>query len=154
MGFYSVLMFSFVASTWSMLSLASPINQHQKVSVKQAQCLGFKIKQTTEQHIELQYPSILDESWQPIATMVEYQLNGQPSFVVKTPFDKAQQIQPSIQLGFYDPIDTNRDAHITISYRCTIGCQWPYSKTFTMPPVSLLLTAENRDDLDCESLIQ
>lgn len=136
-----LLWISFLGASFS--CQAERIAQHHTLSPQQAHCLGFTTEQSTDNHVNIKYPALIDNRWEPVATMVEYSIDGTPLFVSKTPFNSVKTPDPAIVIGFYKPTSQSQDAEITISYRCNKSCNWPYSKTYTVKSVAALQKAEN-----------
>lgn len=122
------------------------IAQHKVLTVQQANCAGFRITRSNERYLALAYPALLDEKWAPIGVMVEFMIDDQSVFTSKTPFQAAKVNQPELSLGFYQGLNEQNDAQITISFQCVKGCDWPYAQTYTIPSVKALSAVNNSCD--------
>ena len=122
-------------SILSFPSLASVTSTDIQLTPEKAFCLEFTLDRPGDEYVGLNYPSLIDEKWVPVSTMVEYSFNENPIFITRTDFDKTNKQKPMVILGFHETIHSGGDAAVTIKYQCIEKCGINYLKSYSVPSI-------------------
>lgn len=123
-------------------SLASVTSTDIQLTPEKAFCLGFTLDHPGDEYVGLNYPSVIDEKWVPVSTMVEYSFNQNPIFITRTDFDKANKQKQMVILGFHETIHSGGDAAISITYQCLEKCGTNYLKNYNVPSIVNFIKAK------------
>lgn len=120
---------------FSFASLADMLPADVELTPKSAFCLGFTLERPTDEYVGLNYPKIIEGKWVPVSTMVEYRLNKNPIFITKTNFEKVNELDATVILGFHETIHSGSDAAVLITYQCNSKCGTNYLKSYSVPSI-------------------
>ncbi|PCK30734.1 hypothetical protein [Pseudoalteromonas piscicida] len=120
---------------FSFASFADMVPPDVELTPKNAFCLGFTLERPTDEFVGLNYPKVIEGKWTPVSTVVEYRLNENPIFITKTNFEKVNELDATVILGFHETIHSGGDAAVLITYQCTSKCGTNYLKSYSVPSI-------------------
>lgn len=101
---------------------ANASSQHLTVTPENARDLGFSYCEHAGGTATVMYPTLVEESWIAIATIVKHNLNGKTVFITKTELGKANSVTNRVDFNVEQDKELSNDVSLTITYHCESNC--------------------------------